>query len=295
MRRLPPVGGMQAFVTVARLGSLKAAADSLALSSPALTRRIQALEQFVGTPLFRRHHNMVELNEVGRTFFAEIEPHIDALSAAVERISEPTTGMRLRIAVPSLFAGQRLVPALPSLRERHPDLQIDLDTGGNRLNRLGEDVDVAIVIADTIDDRFYSRLIEKGRVVLVASRALQEGANPIREPADLARTTILLHRDMPMAFDSWRKHAGMPELEPGGISQFDSGQLILDAAAEGLGIAFMLESHLSHSTDERLVRLFDDTVESPYAYWFSCLPGALDRRPVRLFHDWLFELPWDER
>ena len=70
MRRLPPVGAMQAFVHVARLGSVKAAAESLALSSPALTRRIQALEDFVGIPLFERQHNTIQLNPEGSSFLA---------------------------------------------------------------------------------------------------------------------------------------------------------------------------------------------------------------------------------
>ena len=47
MRRLPPLTAIEAFVQVARQGSVKAAAEALALSSPALTRRIQALERFI--------------------------------------------------------------------------------------------------------------------------------------------------------------------------------------------------------------------------------------------------------
>jgi LysR family glycine cleavage system transcriptional activator len=54
MRRLPSLAGVEAFVHVARLGSVKAAAEELALSSPALSRRIQSLERFVGRPLFDR-------------------------------------------------------------------------------------------------------------------------------------------------------------------------------------------------------------------------------------------------
>jgi LysR family glycine cleavage system transcriptional activator len=50
----------------------------------------------------------------------------------------------------------------------------------------------------------------------------------------------------------------------------------------------MLESHLNESHDERLIQLFDEKVESPYSYWFACRRSALSRRPVRLFHDWLF-------
>ena len=54
MKRLPPLTAVEAFVQAARLGSVKAAAEALALSSPALTRRIQALERHVGRPLFER-------------------------------------------------------------------------------------------------------------------------------------------------------------------------------------------------------------------------------------------------
>ncbi len=289
MRRLPPLGAIEAFVHVARLGSLKAAADSLALSSPALTRRIQALEQFVGTPLFTRQHNSVVLNPQGESFLAEVAPHLDALALAVERASTPAKVMQLRVAVPSLFASQRLVPALPSLRERHPNLHVELDTSPNRLGRLNDGVDAAVVVASDIDAKLYSRFIEKGRVIAIGSRALTEGPDAIREPADLARVPVLLHRSMPATFEAWAKSVGVPGIKPADVIYFDSGHLILDAAAEGLGVAFMLESHLWSSLDERLVKIFREAAESPYSYWFACPPVALSRRPVRLFHDWLFD------
>jgi LysR family glycine cleavage system transcriptional activator len=51
----------------------------------------------------------------------------------------------------------------------------------------------------------------------------------------------------------------------------------------------MLESHLREARDERLVQLFDVKVESPYSYYFASRRSALSRKPVRIFHDWLFE------
>jgi len=286
MLRLPPLGALQAFVQVARQGSLKAAADSLALSSPALTRRIQALEHFVGSPLFERQHNAMTLNMRGQRLLDEVAPHLDALAQAIEHATGPAKGMQIKIAVPSLFASQCLVPVLPSLRDRHPALQVELETGGNRLNRLNEGVDAAIVIASHVDSKLYSRFLERGKVVAIGARSLQE---TVREPADLARVPVLLHRNMALNFDAWRKSVGLPELEPANITYFDAGQLILDAAAEGLGVAFMLDHHLTNSSDDRLVQVLGQTVESPYSYWFACLPAALSRRPVKAFHDWLFD------
>ena len=274
---------------VARLGSVKAAAEELSLSSPALTRRIQALERFVGHSLFERRHQAVALNPDGERLLSEVAGPLDALALAMERGSGKSEMMRLRLAVPSLFASQRLMPSLPSLRARHPDFHIDLDTGANRIARLDDGLDAAIAITTEVDPNLYSRRIDSNRVIAIGSRESQDGPHAISDPAQLSGATIFLHRDMPDTFTYWREAIGMPDLQPAAVDHFDSGQLILDAAAQGLGVAFMLESHLSGSSDDRLVRLFDHEVESPYSYWFACRRSALSRRPVRIFHDWLFE------
>lgn len=285
MRRLPPLTAIEAFVQVARLGSVKAAAEALSLSSPALSRRIQSLERHIGHSLFDRRHQSVHLNSEGERLLDEIGPSIDALALAIERAAGGSELMRLRLAVPSLFASQRLMSALPELRAQHPSLHIDLDTAAHRLARLDDGLDAAIVIAADIDPSLYSRRIDSNRIVAIASRDL---ALEIRDPAQLAGATIFLHRDMPETFSYWREAIGLPGLQAGATDIFDAGQLILDAAAQGLGVAFMLESHLRGSHDGRLVRLFDVEVESPYSYWFACRRSALARRPVRIFHDWLF-------
>jgi LysR family transcriptional regulator, glycine cleavage system transcriptional activator len=289
MRRLPPLTAIEAFVQTARLGSVKAAAEALALSSPALTRRIQSLERFVGHPLFERRHQAVHLNPEGEQMLAEIAPPLDALALAMERAAGAGELLRLRLGVLPLFASQRLMPRLPELRALHPRLHIDIDTGAHGLARLDEGLDAAITIATEIDPHLYARRIDSDRVVAIAARSLAEGPEALTHPSQLARATIFLHRDLPDTWDYWREAIGMPDLQPAAIDHFDSGQLILDAAAQGLGVAFMLESHLKEAHDERLVQLFDVTVESPYSYWFACRRSSLTRRPVRLFHDWLFE------
>ena len=287
MKRLPPLSALEAFVETARTGSVKAAAEALALSSPALTRRIQTLERHLGRPLFERRHQAVHLNSAGERLLGAVAPALEALTGAVDRAVGQSELMRLNLAVLPLFASFRLMPRLPALRALHPELHIDLDTRPHALARLDEGLDAAIVLAREIERPLYSRRLGASRIVAIGARSLVEGREPLTDPAQLARHTVLLHRDLPDAFDYWREAVGLPGLEPSAIDQFDSGQLILDAAAQGLGIAFMFEMHLEGAHDPRLVRLFDSAVESPHAYWFACRRSALARRPVRLFHDWL--------
>lgn len=288
MRRLPPLTAIEAFVQVARLGSVKAAAEELALSSPALSRRVQALERFMGRPLFERRHQAMVLSGDGELLLARIAPALDALTLAIDSTSGETDVLRLRLGVLPLFASQQLIGRLPELREKHPELHIDIDTGSHALSRLGEGVDAAIVLAREVDSSLYSRRLDRNRVMPIAAKTLVNGRFPVTKPEDIAKLTIFLHRDMPETFESWRVAVGLPDLEPAAVDHFDSGQLMLEAAAQGLGVAFMLEGHLVGAQDDRLTSLFDLVVESEYSYWFACRRPALSNRAVRLFHDWLF-------
>jgi LysR family glycine cleavage system transcriptional activator len=292
---MPALTAVEAFVQVARLGSVKAAAEELALSSPALSRRVQALERFLARTLFDRTPGAMRLNAAGEQLLAAIAPHLDGISNAVEAVTTAGGIVRLRLGVLPLFASQQLFPHLGELRAQHPELHLDVDTGAHALARLGDGLDAAIVLAREVDPAFYSRRLDRNQVLAIGAKSLASGADAIRRPQDLARATVFLHRDMPETLDAFWLTLGLDPVEPLAIDHFDSGQLMLEAAAQGLGVAFMLESHYRHAHDERLTPLFDVPVESAYSYWFACRPRALENRAVRQFHDWLVGLFDQER
>ncbi len=295
MRRLPPLGSIEAFVQVARLGSIKAAAEELSLSAPALSRRIQSLERFIAKPLFARRHQAMVLNEDGEWLLVQIAPVLDQLSDAVEAMTVGSGLLRLRLGVLPLFAAQRLFPHLGALRQAHPELHLDIDTAGHGIARLGDGLDAVIALGREIDPALYARRFDRNSVYVIGARHLIEGPRPIAHPSQLAGQTALLHREMPDTIGAWSTAAGIGPLKPMAVDLFDSGGLMLEAAAQGLGIAFMHASHFNHANDPRLVRLFPDIeVESPYSHWFVCRPRAMQTRPVKMFHDWLFTLT-DER
>ena len=287
MRRLPPLTALEAFVQVARLGSVKAAAEELALSTPALSRRVQALERFIGRPLFDRKHQALEINSEGQRLLDDIAPALDSLAQALENIQSGGNQLRLRLAVMPLFATQRLFPHLGKLRQQHPQLHIDIETTPHAVARLGEGLDAAIVLSKDIDTALYAHELDHEEVYLIGRRELLEGPQALGSPEELANQTVLLHRDMALSFDAWKEAAGLPELQPLAIDNYDSGQLMLEAAAQGLGVAVMHASHYEQAGDPRLVRLFPIRVESPYRYFFVCRPRALQTRAVRIFRDWL--------
>ena len=286
-RRLPPLRALEAFVRIVRLGSAKAAADELGLSPSALSRRVGALEDFVGKRLFTRQHQAMRLTDDGQAFYDAVSPRLEDLAAAVEGQVDPGKVLRLHLGVPSLFGSQRLFPRLPELRKLHPRLHIDIDTGPHLDERVGDTLDCAIVLAKRPEASLHAVRLDHNRVYAITSRALAAEIGDVPDVAKLSRQTFLIHHDLPDSFEAWKTALGLKRLDPAAIDHFDSGQLILEAAAQGLGIAIMHDDHYVRAHDDRLARLFDIEVESPYSYWFVCRPKDLDSRPVKIFHDWL--------
>jgi len=287
LRRLPPLRSLEAFVRIVRLGSAKAAANELGLSPSALSRRIGALEDFTGKRLFTRQHQTMKLTDEGQAFYEAITGPLEDLAAAIDGQMDRASVLRLHLGVPSLFGGQRLFPRLPELRKLHPRLHIDIDTGTHLDERVGDTLDAAIILAKEPGPSFHAVRLDHNRVYAITSKQLAAEIGPVPDVKRLSKQTILLHDDLPESFDAWKKALGLEALEPAAIDHFDSGQLILEAAAQGLGVAIMHADHFNRAHDTRLANLYDIPVESPYSYWFICRPRALESRPVKIFHDWL--------
>ncbi|KHL25447.1 LysR family transcriptional regulator [Croceibacterium mercuriale] len=272
---------------VVRLGSARAAADELSLSPSALSRRVANLEDFTGKKLFSRSGQVMRLTDEGRAFYDAVAPHLESLAVAVESQSENLQLLRLRIGVLPLFGTQRLFPRLPELRANHPRLHIDIDTGPDPIDRVGDTLDAAILLSTEPPKGLYRVELSKNTVHAICSKALAEELGPSPTIEDLSQQTFLVHTEMPLSFGAWKNAFGLSDLHPNAIDHYDSGQLILEAAAQGLGIAILNDDYTKRLNDPRLAGLFDTPVPSPYSYFFVCRPADLESRPVRIFHDWV--------
>ncbi|MBD2841364.1 LysR substrate-binding domain-containing protein [Erythrobacter rubeus] len=286
-RRLPPLRALEAFMRTVRLGSARAAAEEIGLSPSALSRRITNLEEFVGKKLFTRARQSMQLTDEGQAFYEAVNPHLESLARAVESQSDNISLLRLRLGVLPLFGSQRLFPRLGELRKRHPLLHIDIDTGPHLEDRVGDTLDAAIILSRGPASGLHAVRLDHNLVHAICSKEIARAVGDEVSAESLAKQTFLIHNELPESFEAWKKAHGISDLEPAAIDHYDSGQLMLEAAAQGLGIAIMHDDHMRRAADNRLTDLSSNAVESPYSYWFVCKPTALEARPVRLFHDWL--------
>lgn len=286
-RRLPPLRALEAFMRTVRLGSARAAAEEIGLSPSALSRRISNLEEFVGKKLFTRARQSMQLTDEGQAFYEAVNPHMEALARAVESQSDNIALLRLRLGVLPMFGSQRLFPRLGELRKRHPLLHIDIDTAPHLEDRVGDTLDAAIILSRGPASGLHAVRLDHNLVHAICSKEVARSIGPEITPEAMAKQTFLIHNELPESFVAWKKANALEGMEAGAIDHYDSGALMLEAAAQGLGIAIMHDDHLRRANDNRLINLPGKPVESPYSYWFVCKPVALESRPVRIFHDWL--------
>jgi LysR family glycine cleavage system transcriptional activator len=286
-RRLPPLRALEAFMRTVRLGSARAAAEEIGLSPSALSRRITNLEEFVGKKLFTRARQSMQLTDEGQAFYEAVNPHLEALARAVESQSDNIALLRLRLGVLPMFGSQRLFPRLGELRKRHPLLHIDIDTAPHLEDRVGDTLDAAIILSRGPASGLHAVRLDHNLVHAICSKEVARSIGPEITPESLSKQTFLIHNELPESFVAWKKANRLEEMDPAAIDHYDSGALMLEAAAQGLGIAIMHDDHLRRANDNRLTNLPGAPVESPYSYWFVCRPVALESRPVRIFHDWL--------
>ena len=157
------------FLDVARLGSFSAAALGMVPSS--LVRHIDALESALGAALFVRSTRGLLLTDAGElllTRAAALMTDITGLRAELSALNETPQGT-LRISCLPTFGKTYVLPLLPTLAERYPQLSVDLDLTERLTDPTQERLDAAIRIGEQKDSALYASRIATQRWVMCAS------------------------------------------------------------------------------------------------------------------------------
>jgi LysR family transcriptional regulator, glycine cleavage system transcriptional activator len=278
---------LRAFAAAARTSSFKRAAEELHLSPSALSRRIQALEDHLGTPLFRRLNPGLELTDAGLRYRETVDAALAKLEAAQDEVL-PSPIRRLRVSSLASFTESWLVPHLPEFEALHPGIAIEVEATLRYADFVRDPVDVAIRFGTGPWEALHSEPIVALDFFPVCAPALVRGDPPLRTPADLAHHALIHVTQVPFAWRDWLRRAGVEDVMPRREVRYDHVAIALSAAEAGQGIA--LTSPLlcaARLRDGRLCRPFDLAVRSESTYHFVCRPGELDDPAIRALRDWL--------
>ncbi len=189
---------LQTFLRVASLGSLSAAARDLAISQPTASRHIQALEAELQRPLFVRHARGIHLTPAGQALLDEAQGIDTKVEAILRRRggSEQEPSGSVRVSVNEPIGLHVLVDWLRAMRERFPDIALEMVVDNRASDLTRREADVAVRMFRPRQARLVASRVGEVNLALYAhERYLQRWGVPESRRDLRGHTLIGLDQD----------------------------------------------------------------------------------------------------
>ncbi|RTM04698.1 MAG: LysR family transcriptional regulator [Hyphomicrobiales bacterium] len=243
----PTFNELEAFRAVATKRSFRQAADGMGVSRSALSHTIIGLEKTLGIRLLNRTTRSVAPTEAGQRLLELLEPALRELDAALDQLA-PDRGApsgTLRINANKAAAKWLLSHVVPQFLTQYPDVELDLVSEGRLIDIVRDGFDAGVRLADAIPkDMIAVPLGGPARFVAVAAPGYLAGRQPPATPEDLRHHTCIRQR-LPSGkryFWEFSRNDEEISIDVLGPLSLDDNSLMVQAAVNGLGIAYVPES-----------------------------------------------------
>lgn len=238
------LSGIPVLVRVAETQSFSEAARQLGMSASGVSKAISRLEEKLGVRLFDRTTRKVAATEEGQRFYERCRAILADVEEAQTEITEARVEPRGTVlaTAPAALGRRHIVPALPELLRRHPELHVKLELTDRRVDLIGERVDVALRIADRATNsrgRLVRRAIAESRVVVCASPSYVERRGVPKSPTDLTDHNVYFfgsHRGGPGRTWQFERADERCSVSLNGSVTLDSGDALVELARRGDGV-----------------------------------------------------------
>jgi DNA-binding transcriptional LysR family regulator len=243
----------------ANAGSIEPEGTTLRVS-----QTIRALEHRLGVRLLQRTTRSVGLTEAGARFIARLKPAIDGVHEAFEPLGElrdRPAGL-LRLTVPRMGYEQVLAPRLGAFLDAHPDIDLDVSIDDAFADIVEQRFDAGIRIGEMVERGMIGvRVSGDLRMAVVGSASYFAARGKPKHPRDLQAHDCINYRRRSLGVVyrwEFTENGKDFEIAVNGRLLINDGDLMVSAALDGLGLAYVVDSSVhAHLADKRLVRVLD--------------------------------------
>lgn len=265
------LGDLAIFRIIATEGSFTRAARRLGVTQSALSQMIKRLEADIGIRLLARTTRSVSPTHAGARLLATLAPAIDAVTHEIEQIAslrdEPAGTIRLTAGKHA--ADTILWPALVPLMRRHPGIEVEVCVDNDFVDLVKGRFDAGIRLGERLEHDMVALPIGPPmRIAVVAAPTYLARRGTPEHPTALARHACICFRHHSGERSPWAFEEDGSELtvKPGPGPVFNDGDLMVAAAVEGFGFAYILEDLVrAQLASGALVRVLDA--------WCTPFPG----------------------
>ncbi|WP_061179880.1 transcriptional regulator GcvA [Caballeronia pedi] len=282
MRPHLPLNALRAFEASARHLSFTRAAQELNVTQAAVSQQVRALEERLGTPLFRRLPRGLHVTDEGRALLPVLSDAFGRIEAVLKQFEGGHFHEVLTVGVVGTFAVGWLMPRLKAFRETHPFVELRLLTHNNLVDPASEGLDFAIRFGTGNWPATHNALLLDAPLAALCAPDI---ARRLNKPSDLANE-VLLRSYRADDWTDWFDAAALDAWTMNG-PVFDSSRLMVEAAVQGAGVALAPPRMFVRELQAGLlVRPFDIEVKTG-SYWLTWLKSRRLSPGMQLFRDWI--------
>ena len=284
-----PLNALRAFEAVAAHLSFTGAAQSLNVTTAAVSSHIKALEEFLETPLFVRHSRSVRLTPQGARLLPGVQRGMGELTRAVDQLRLDRSSGLLNISLLGSFLQKWLLPRLGDFYQKHPEVDLRFSASRELVDFMQTDFHAAVRYGSGSWPQIQAEKMLDDWVFPVASPALFAKLGAINTLADLNKYPLLHSASEPWI--DWLRRVGgdTTRVERGPI--LDDSASVLAAAEQGHGLALARWSLVAGDlASGRLVRPSSQSVRQHNSYYFVAPAHNFEVPKVIRFRNWLREV-----
>ena len=287
--RLPPLTAVRAFEAAARHLSFKDAATELCVSQSAVSHQIKLLEEFLGLRLFLRKPRAVTLTPEGMIYYPALSAALDNIAEATKTIKSGASMRKLKLHVYSTFTIRWLLPRLHDFYVSFPEIEVQLYTAQDDIDFLTSDLHASIMITNAPQKDVHYEPLFKPDLFPVCSPNYYENHREQLSSGDLSKLTILNVFLSPDDWPTWLEANGYSDIDPSSGLQFESYEVALASAAQGMGIAMGQQPYLEGDLiNGNLIEVFPaGRVSNPKMWYLACRKGDEAHERIACFSSWL--------
>jgi DNA-binding transcriptional LysR family regulator len=269
---------LSSFLAVARHKSFRKAADELGVTPSALSHAVRSIEERLKVRLLNRTTRSVALTEAGERFVERLTPAFrdieDALDDLNQYRGQPIGSLRINASRPS--TQMVLLPLVTRFLAAQPAVNVEIVVNDSLVDMVSESFDAGVRFGEIIaKDMVAVPLGPRQRTAIVASPDFFNRHSKPRRPEQLKNLPCIRFRFGSGRLYDWEFEKGGVELKievAGALTLGDPG-LMVEAALDGVGIAFAFESQVQQLIEARkLVRVLEDWCPY-YSGFYLYYPG----------------------
>jgi len=291
------------FIAVVKAQSFAGAARVLGITSSAVSKQIQNLEQDLQVKLLNRTTRNVSVTEEGAVYYERAARALEDLQEAREQIYDLKSRPRgpLKISFPQSLGIKYFGQAIASFAAEYPEVELDVSLDERFVDIVNEGFDLAVRIGSLKDTSLIARRMASCPFVICASPGYLKKQGTPKMPDDLAHHNVLAFTGN-SGLHEWRYQDATGQHGQVGLSgnfKSDSGDILCRAALEGVGIAILPVFYVAeHIKNQELHTVLSHYVTSPKRDIYAVFqPNRFQSTRQRLFVDHLVstckQLPWE--